>query len=205
MIPTSPLPELRPDLQAVAAMIPRGASVLDLGCGDGALLEYLKRQKGVRGRGIEQSEAGVLACVRRSLSVRQGNLQEGLADYPDASFDCVILSQTLQFLDDPPAALKEMLRVGQSAVVSFPNWGYWRCRLELLARGRAPQAPDFPQPWYESPRRQSLTVIDFLGLCHRLGIDIREAVYLSGKHTVHRLPNLKARTAVLALRPSHKG
>ncbi|HRO90879.1 MAG TPA: methionine biosynthesis protein MetW, partial [Promineifilum sp.] len=96
-----PTPTLRPDLQAVAALVPANARALDLGCGDGALLEHLKIEKGVQGRGIERGEAGVLACVRRGLSVRQGNLQEGLADYPDKSFDVVILSQTLQFLNDP--------------------------------------------------------------------------------------------------------
>ncbi len=196
----APSAVLRPDLQAVAAMIPASATALDLGCGDGALLEYLKRVKAVRGRGIEQSEAGVLACVRRGLSVRQGSLQEGLADYPDASFDCVILSQTLQFLDDPPAVLHEMLRVGQSAVVSFPNWGHWRCRLELLARGRVPPAPDFPQPWHEAPRRQALTVADFLSLCRERGFTVRQAAYLSGERAVRRLPNLRARTAVFGLR-----
>ena len=133
---------LRPDLLAVAGLVPDGATALDLGCGDGALLDYLRREKGARGRGIELSEAGVLACVRRGLSVRQGNLKEGLADYPDGSFDCVILAQTLQYLDDPTWVLGEMLRVGRRAIVSFPNWGYWRCRLELLARGRIPTAPD---------------------------------------------------------------
>lgn len=112
-----------------------GARALDLGCGDGALLEYLKLVKGVQGRGIERSEAGVLACVRRGLSVRQGNLQEGLADYPDKNFDVVILSQTIQYLNDPAMILGEMLRVGRLAVVSFPNWGYWRSRLQLLAGG----------------------------------------------------------------------
>jgi methionine biosynthesis protein MetW len=193
------LSDLRPDLQAVAAMVPAGASALDLGCGDGALLDYLKREKAVRGRGIERSEAGVLACVRRGLSVRQGNLQEGLADYPDGSFDCVILSQTLQFLDDPLMVLNEMLRVGRLAVVSFPNWGYWRCRVELLSRGRMPQAPDFPQPWHDIPRWQALTAVDFLDLCRRCAFDVREAAYLCGKRAVHALPNLRAKTAVFTL------
>jgi methionine biosynthesis protein MetW len=191
--------QLRPDLRAVAAMVPNGARALDLGCGDGALLEYLKREKGVRGRGIEQSEAGVLACVRRGLSVRQGYLQEGLADYPDDSLDCVILSQTLQFLDDPAAVLNEMVRVGRRAVVSLPNWGYWRGRLELLWNGRIPQAPDYPQPWHDAPRWQALTVADFRDLCRRQGFFIREAVYLAGERTIRRLPNLRAKTAVFAL------
>ncbi len=152
---------MRPDLQVIAGFIPAGTRVLDLGCGDGELLEHLVTAKGVKGRGIELSEAGVLACVRRGLSVRQGNLEEGLGDYPACSFDYVILSQTLPFLDDPGMILAEMLRVGQRAVVSFPNWGYWRCRLELLLTGRMPNAPDLPQAWYEKPRWQALTITDF--------------------------------------------
>ncbi len=190
---------LRPDLRAVAALAPVGARALDLGCGDGALLDYLKREKGVNGRGIEMSEAGVLACVRRGLSVRQGNLQEGLADYPDGSFDVVILSQTLQFLDDPGMILGEMLRVGRLAVVSFPNWGNWRCRLELLWRGSIPAAPDYPQPWYHTPRQQPLTAADFAALCREQAIDVRRVIYLSGKRNVRLLPNLTARTAIFAL------
>src|SRR5262249_4319793 len=115
---------LRPDLQVIADMIAPATKVLDLGCGNGELLEYLIQKKQVRGRGIELSEAGVLTCVRRGLSVRQGNLQEGLADYPTKSMDTVVLSQTLPFLDNPAKVITEMLRVGKSAIVSFPNWGY---------------------------------------------------------------------------------
>lgn len=190
---------LRPDLRVVADLVPTGARVLDLGCGDGALLEHLKLAKGVQGRGIERSEAGVLACVRRGLSVRQGNLQEGLADYPDNSFDGVILSQTLQYLNDPLMILGEMVRVGRLAVVSVPNWGFWRCRLQLLVGGRVPPAPDYPQAWYDSPRRQALSAADFVDFCHRHALDIRQAIYLDGERHVHAAPNLLARTAVFVL------
>lgn len=193
---------LRPDLQAVADLVPPGSTALDLGCGDGALLAYLINHKQVRGRGIELGEAGVLACVRRGLSVRQGNLQEGLADYPDNSFDRVILSQTLQFLDDPVMVLGEMLRVGRQAIVSFPNWGHWRCRLGLLVGGRVPKAPDFPQSWHDTPRWQALTVTDFTDFCRSLRISIRREVYLSGAYKGRLLPNLMARTAVFALEQS---
>jgi methionine biosynthesis protein MetW len=192
-------PPLRPDLQIIADLVPAGARALDLGCGDGELLEHLKAAKGVQGRGIERSEIGMLACVRRGLSVRQGNLQEGLADYPDDSLDCVILSQTLQFLDDPAAVLTEMTRVGRRAIVSFPNWGYWRCRLGLLWNGRMPPAPDYPQPWHDAPGWHALTAADFCDLCRRRGFVIRQAVYLDGERTIRRLPNLRARTAIFAL------
>ena len=190
---------LRPDLLAVAGLVPHGATALDLGCGDGALLDYLRREKGARGRGIELSEAGVLACVRRGLSVRQGNLKEGLADYPDGSFDCVILAQTLQYLDDPTWVLGEMLRVGRRAIISFPNWGYWRCRLELLGRGRIPAAPDLPQPWHDIPRWQALTAADFAAFCARQGMAVGDVIYLADARTIGAWPNLRAKTAVFAL------
>jgi methionine biosynthesis protein MetW len=196
-----PNPDLRPDLQIIAEFIPRGVRVLDLGCGDGVLLEYLARDKAVAGRGIELSEAGVLACVRRGLSVRQGDLQEGLADYPARSFDYVVLSQTLPFLDDPEMILEEMLRVGERAIVSFPNWGYWRCRLELLVTGRVPQAPDVPQPWHEKPRWQALSITDFGTFCRQTGVLITREAYLAGgrRVEVHRFKNLFSTTAVFLL------
>lgn len=194
-------PALRPDLQVIADLIPSGARVLDLGCGDGELLEYLVSQKQVRGRGVEISEEGVLACVRKGLSVRQGNLEEGLADYPTASMDVVVLSQTLPFLDNPTMVLQEMLRVGKSAIVSFSNWGYWRCRLELLLTGRIPKAVDLPQEWYEVPRWQPFTVTDFAAFCRKIGVRIRQEVYLArGRRVqVRRYKNLLATTAVFAL------
>jgi methionine biosynthesis protein MetW len=193
---------LRPDLQLVADLIPAQSRVLDLGCGDGALLDYLIHHKRVVGRGIELSEAGMLACVRRGLSVRQGNLQEGLADYPDNSFDYIVLSQTLSFLDDPQMILAEMLRVGRYAIVSFPNWGHWRARFFLLITGRMPKAPDLPQHWYDVPRWQAFTVTDFVRLCRRLGIAIHEQRYLAGNRRVapRRLKNLFSTTAVFVLK-----
>jgi methionine biosynthesis protein MetW len=202
--PQSPVPSplvLRPDLQLVADLIPSQSRVLDLGCGDGALLAYLNEHKGAKGRGIELSEKGMLACVRRGLSVRQGNLQEGLADYPDNSFDYVVLSQTLSFLDDPQMILHEMLRVGRYAIVSFTNWGHWQARLYLLITGRMPKAPDLPQHWYDVPRWQAFTVTDFVRLCRRLQIHIREERYLAGKRQVYirRFKNLLSTTAVFVL------
>ncbi|MGC8781889.1 MAG: methionine biosynthesis protein MetW [Anaerolineae bacterium] len=192
---------LRPDLRLVADFIPAGVRVLDLGCGDGELLEFLVRYKGVTGRGIELSEAGVLACVRRGLSVRQGNLQEGLADYPDRSFDFTILSQTLPFLDDPEMILGEMLRVGRRAVVSFPNWGFWRCRLELLITGRIPQAPDLPQKWHQKPRWQAFTITDFAQFCRQTGIAIIGQAYLAGGRPmrVPKFTNLFSTTGAFVL------
>ena len=194
-------PPLRPDLQAIAELVDDGSMALDLGCGNGELLEHLARVKHVKARGIELSESGMLACVRRGLSVRQGNLEEGLADYPDNSFDYVILAQTLPFLDDPAMILHEMLRVGKRAIVSFPNWGYWRCRLDLLLTGRIPLAPDLPQRWHDAPRWQAFTITDFGNYCHDIGIKINEQIYLAnGKRiSVRRYKNLLATTAVFGL------
>lgn len=203
---STPYATLRPDLQAVADLIPPGVKALDLGCGDGALLAYLVQHKQVRGRGIELSEPGVMACMDRGLSVRQGDLEEGLADYPTASFDVVILSQTLPFLDDPAVILHEMLRVGRSAVISLPNWGYWRCRLELLLTGRVPQAPDLPQPWYAAPRWQAVSITDFAQFCGRVDIAITAEIYLNRGRRVRiiKVKNLLAMTAVFRLEPQRQ-
>ena len=169
---------LRADLLAVANIIKPNEKVLDLGCGDGTLLRYLIDARQITGRGIELSEQGVLACVRKGLSVRQGNLDEGLGDYPDKSFDTVILSQTLQYIDDPSFILCEMLRVSHRAIVSFANWGHWRCRLDLLLGGRIPLAPGLPQPWHTAPRARPLTVRDFIDFGKREGIKITQSIYL---------------------------
>ncbi len=193
---------LRADLLAIAELIHPGEKVLDLGCGDGMLLRYLLDARQIVGRGIELSEAGVLACVRRGLSVRQGNLHEGLGDYPDFSFDSVILSQTIHYLNDLTFVFQEMLRVGSRAIVSFPNWGHWRCRLELLLSGRSPMARDLPQPWDAAPRARPLTVRDFVEFCARHGILITTQIYLQG---ARRIParfdkNLRATTAIFELK-----
>lgn len=194
---------LRADLAVIADLIHTGERVLDLGCGDGELLRYLVDTRQAVGRGIELSEAGVLACMRRGLSVRQGNLHEGLGDYPQGSFDTVILSQTLPFLNDLTFIFKEMLRVGKRAIVSFPNWGHWRCRLELLWTGRAPVAQDLPQPWHTAPRARLLTIRDFERFCDQNRIQITSQVFLKGDQMIktHRDRSWRATTAIYELKP----
>ncbi len=181
---------LRADLRALADLIQPGEKVLDLGCGDGTLLRYLIDARQIVGRGIELAEPNVLACVGKGLSVRQSNLDEGLRDYPDQSFDTVILSQTLPYLDNPAFILGEMLRVGRRALVSFANWGHWRCRLELLLTGRSPRAPGLPQAWYESPRARLLTVRDFIEFCAREKIAIARSIYLGESNRALRAARL---------------
>jgi methionine biosynthesis protein MetW len=189
-------------LLAIAALLRPGEKVLDLGCGDGQLLRYVRDELHIMGRGIELSESGVLACVRRGLSVRQGNLHEGLGDYPAAAFDTVILSQTLPYLNDPEFIVREMLRVGRRAIVGFANWGHWRCRLSLLLTGRMPVARDLPQPWFGAPRIRPITVRDFGDFCTQRGIRVTTEIYLSGAHRVPawRIKNLLATTAIFELR-----
>ena len=181
---------LRADLLAIAELIQPGEKVLDLGCGDGMLLRHLIDARQIIGRGIELSEPDMLACVGKGLSVRQGNLDEGLHDYPDKSFDTVILSQTLPYLDNPSFIIGEMLRVGRRALVSFANWGHWRCRLSLLLAGRSPLAPGLPQAWFVSPRARPLTVRDFIDFCARERITVTRSIYLGESNRALRAARL---------------
>ena len=193
---------LRADLGVIANLIEPGEKVLDLGCGDGSLLRYLIDTKRIVGRGVEIAEAKVLACVRHGVTVRQGDLHEELRDYPDGSFDTVILSYTIPYLNDPALIVTTMLRVGRRAIVSFPNWGHWRCRLTLLLTGRMPSAPGDPQAWDEPPRARGLTIADFTTFCAAHQVRIATATYLQG---AQRIPdrfdtNLRATWAVFELK-----
>jgi methionine biosynthesis protein MetW len=147
-------------------------------------------------------EAGVLACLSKGISVRQGDLHEGLGDYPDQAFDTVILSYTISYLNEPATIIREMLRVGRRAIVSFPNWGYWRCRLSLLLTGRMPVTADLPQPWDASPRARPLTVHDFEIFCSSNGVRITRQIYLHGTHRIsdRYAKNLRATTAIFELK-----
>jgi len=193
---------LRADLGVIAELIQPREKVLDLGCGDGSLLRHLIDTKQIVGRGVEIAEAKVLACVRNGVTVRQGDLHEELRDYPEHSFDTVILSYGLPYLNDPAFIVSNMLRVGKRAVVSFPNWGHWRCRLSLLLSGRMPSAPGDPQAWHEVPRARGLTIADFRSFCATHDVRIATAIFLQG---TRRVPdrfdtNLRATWAVFELR-----
>lgn len=168
--------DIRVDLLLIADMIPKGARVLDVGSGDGMLLDYLRREKNVIGRGIELSPEGVNESVAKGLSVIQGNAEEELSHFPDNSFDYVILSQTLQAMNRPDLILEELLRVGKRAVVSFPNFGNWRVRLHLMLKGRMPVTKSLDYPWYRSPNIHFCTIRDFVDLCNELGIKIEKGM-----------------------------
>ncbi|MCS7089032.1 MAG: methionine biosynthesis protein MetW [Thermoflexales bacterium] len=184
----------RYDFSAIVELVTPGARVLDLGCGDGELLAQLVAQKGVYARGVEISEAAVRACVARGLSVRQGNIEEGLADFPDGVFDFVILSETIAYLNRPAPVVQEMLRVGRTAIISFRNAGYWRVRWDML-RGKGFGAPLIAG----EPRERAITLSAFEAFCQALGARVQQRVFLSDGHRVHIWPSLRARIAVYAL------
>jgi methionine biosynthesis protein MetW len=198
--------DLRFDLRLIADMVTPGARVLDVGCGDGALLQYLARTKGVDGRGIELSMVGVRTAVRRGVSVIQGNADTDLADYPSAAFDYAILSQTLQATQRPRDVLSHLLRVGGRAIVSFPNFGYWKARWHLLSKGRMPVTRGMPEEWWETPNIHFCTIKDFVVLARCMDIVIEKGVALREDGRLNRLSatgpwaNLMSAQAVFLLR-----
>ncbi|MEO5366200.1 MAG: methionine biosynthesis protein MetW [Magnetococcus sp. WYHC-3] len=171
--------DLRYDLQVILDMIPQGSRVLDLGCGDGLLLETLRSRRNTTGLGIEISHEGIVSCVARGVAVQQADIDQGLAMVDDDSFDYVILSDTLQAVRRPMAALNEMLRIGRRGIVSFPNFGYWRTRWQLAVHGRMPETDALPHPWYATPNIHLCTLADFEALCRSLDVGIVARVPLS--------------------------
>jgi methionine biosynthesis protein MetW len=203
--------ELRRDLRLIADMIGEGARVLDVGCGDGALLAYLTRERRVDGRGMELSQSGVNACVGHGLSVIQGDADRDLEAYPSGAFDVVVLSQTLQATRNPRRVVETLVRIGRRAIVSFPNFGYWRVRLKLLASGRMPVSSLLPNPWYETPNIHLCTIRDFVALCDEIGVRVERAVTLDrfgrpyALNPHGRLANLLGEQGVFVLSGRHPG
>lgn len=186
-------------LRQVANQIPAGASVLDVGCATGSLLQYLRDVKGVDGRGIELDRNRVAVAVARGLSVVQGDAEHDLAAFPDLSVDYAVLSEALQAMVQPAAVLAELLRIGHRAIVAFPNFGHWRVRLDLLFRGRMPVTPGLPQSWHETENIHLCTVADFRALAKAEGYRIESESYLSGEKPVGFWPNLRADHALFVL------
>jgi len=186
----------RSDFAIIGEIVEPKSRVLDLGCGEGELLEWLAANKDVDARGVEISGSRVQRAIARGVSVFQGDIDQGLADYPDQAFDYVILSQTLQETHHPRQVLREMLRVGRRVIVAFPNFGHWSVRLSMLLSGRAPRNRLFPYEWYDSPNIHFLTVHDFVELAAREAWTIERRYFLSGQRKITALPNLRAETAV---------
>lgn len=204
--PSSPAArDIRIDLRLIADMVAPASRVLDVGCGDGALLSHLAREKGVDGRGIELGMDGVHRCVSQGLSVIQGDAETDLKDYPSGAFDYVILSQTIQAMRDPRGVLDTMVRIGRRAIVSLPNFGYWPIRLQLLVRGRMPVTDRLGYQWWETPNIHFCTIADFVELCASMGITIEKTAILNkAGHVTRRSPtglaNLLGEQGVFLLR-----
>ena len=182
-------------MEALARLVPEGSRVLDLGCGDGAMLDYLQRTRGCSGYGVEIADANVLACVRRGVNVIQLNLDEGLALFADNSFDVVLQIDTLPHLRNAEVMLRETARVGRAGIVAFPNFAHWPNRLSVL-RGRMPVTRRLPYQWYDTPNIRVGTYKDFEVLAHKNQLRILDAFGLQEGRTVRFLPNARAGTAV---------
>ncbi len=204
----SPVELLRSDLRLITSLVPEGSRVLDLGCGDGSLMAHLRDERNCVVRGVELDHTDIAAAISQGLSVIEADLDEGLLGYPDASFDVVVLSQTLQVMRRPALVLREMLRVGEHAIVSFPNFGYWRIRGFLALKGRMPISRSIPFSWHDTPNIHHATIKDFREFVAANGGEIeREVALLTQAWHGQRMrevsvwPTLLADTAVAVVRP----
>ena len=191
-------PASRSDFETIAQWIPSGAKVLDLGCGDGSLLRYLKDTRGAKAYGVEIADEKILASIQNGVNVIQTDLESGLSGFESHSFDFVVLSQTLQAMKNTEAIVREMLRVGRQAIVTFPNFGYWRHRLQVIG-GHMPVSSDLPYQWYDTPNIHLCTLTDFEAVCATHGVRILERIVMHRGAAVHALPNLLGSLAVYRL------
>jgi len=191
----------RQDFAIIAGWLRFGSKALDLGCGDGALLSYLRDGLEVKGYGVEKDDTNWLAAMQNDIDVIQMDLEAGLSEFEDNSFDTVILSQTIQAMHNTEAILQEMLRVGHEAIVTFPNFGYWRNRLQVIT-GNMPISKDLPYEWYNTPNVHLCTIYDFDALCHHLNITVIERKVVTDGNDVSFLPNWFGNLAMYRLKRS---
>lgn len=180
---------LRPDFAAIANLVKTGSKVLDLGCGDGSLLRYLRDARGIHGYGVEINDENVQACFKKGINVIQNDLETGLSSFGSGSFDYVILSQTLQAMRNTENLIKEMMRVSKEGIVSFPNFGFWKNRLQILS-GHMPVSGFLPYQWFDTPNIHLCTLSDFERFCRQHGVNILERRIMNGDHQVFFAPNL---------------
>lgn len=181
---------MRPELELISEWIRPGARVLDLGCGDGALLAYLHQHRQASGYGLEIDTANIVKCIQAGVNVIHADLEAGLADFGDSSFDYVIMTQTLQAVKRTETLLDEMLRVGRQGIVTFPNFGFWRCRIQIAVQGLMPVVKSLPYQWYDTPNVHLFTIRDFETLCRNKRIDILQRTVLDHAHQPRLGPKL---------------
>ena len=191
--------DIRPDHRIILEWITPGASVLDLGCGSGELLYLLIKEKEAHGHGIEISVDEIYKCVAKGLNVLHGDIENGLADYKDQSFDYVILNESMQQILHVDHVLRDALRVGKKVIVGFPNFVYYRARLQILFRGKTPVNSALPYQWYETPNLHFLSILDFIEYCRKEKIDIEQTAFLGASRRLYLFPNVFAQTGVFLI------
>jgi methionine biosynthesis protein MetW len=189
----------RLDHRIIAELIVPGSTVLDLGCGSGELLYMLIKDRGARGQGIEIDEQAIYACVARGLNVFHGDIDSGLSEYPDRSFDYVILNQSLQQVRHVEPVVVDCLRVGKKVIVGFPNFAHYSARLQMFFKGRAPVTASLPYQWYETPNLHFLSICDFFVFCRDKGITIERCEYIGNRGRLSRFPNIFAQTGIFVI------